>query len=548
MPGKSLIDGLRVRMGYCSRNTAAISIVALRDTAPVSITCSGGSPAITTPLTGLGDDHPTYGAGQYAIFYAKADITGLSPGTLYTYTVTQGSQTVSGSFRTMPAADQPYAFLVGTCEHAEQFTPVDVHRVMREYAEAQDVPVYFYAHIDDLHYTDSMRFWGYQPSNGQDALTGLSLSNTGAGGDPEDTGLAWDYALTWAGYFGLLPGWAYTVRPSRMWWHQNMPMWAQWGDHEVASNWQRGHGGQGDWYGPKEWAGTVTDPDFAPVGTNNFFDTVAQPLWRALFGQCMPPRLGATGEHWGTSFGPVAFAAADMNTFADGRHYLTTGTGAGCGRKSDGTVDLGASGNASLPYLGSGQIGELLSFYTSEAKPFNIFFTSNGISSHNEPWAQWWVSDFDDFIKRTSIGVLNNSRLNGSVGKLTVLKGDTHSLHVLSHHANGTAGGLGGASYNGPELWEICPGTINGSGTVAVNFQYKLFSQKLRVKVDATGPRGRGYHGIVHVIVHADETPQRVEVRLVETTRGVAEVVWSGEWRSDVAGNAFISPAATAIG
>lgn len=546
MPGKSLIDGLRVRMGYCSRTTAAISIVALRDTAPVSITCSGGSPAITTPLTGLGDDHPTYGAGQYAMFYAKADITGLSPGTLYTYTVTQGSQSVGGSFRTMPAADQPYALVMSTCEHAEQFTPVDVHAVLREYCESQDVPVYAYLHPDDLHYTDSMRFWGYQPGNGQDSATGLALSNTGAGGDPQDTGLAWDYAVTWAGYFGLLSGWAYTVRPSRMWWHQNMPMWAQWGDHEVASNWQRGHGGQGDWYGPREWNGVVTDADFAPVGTANFFENVAQHQWRALFGQCMPPRLSASGEHWGCEFGPVAFVAVDMNTFADGRHGLTTGTGSDSGRQADGTVNA-ATGDTTLPYLGTTQIGEVLDYFSAQDKPFNIMLTSNGIASHNEPWGQWWVDDFDDLMTRASTGVLNNSRLNGTTGKLAVLKGDTHALHVCSYHADGTAGGLGGASHSGKELWEICPGTLNGSGCSAVNFQYKLFRQKLRAEVDAPSSRGRGYHGIVHVIVHADETPQRVEVRLIETTRGVAEVVWSGEWRSNVAGNAFIPPDARAI-
>lgn len=542
MTAASLIDGLSVRVGYCSQTTAALTVVALQD-GTLDVACSGGVPAVTVDLTEFGADNPSR-PGEAVGLYGKVDITGLSAGTAYTYTVTKGAESVSGSFRTQPAAGQDFAFIMGTCERHDQFSPVDVFALMREYCEAQTIPVSWYAHIDDNSYVDSMSDWGYSPTRGMDATTGLALTN--AATKPQGTGLAWDYGVNWLGYFGLIPSWMYTKRESRLWWLRNMPLWAQWGDHEVASNWQRGHGGQGDWYGPKEWTATVGnsgdaayDADFAPAGVDNFFDTVSVPLWEALFGQALPPKLGATGQHWGVAVGSMAFAAPDMNTYADGRHYLTTGTGAGCGRKADGSIDLGASGDSTLPYLGSAQIGELLGFYATADKPFNILFTANGIASHNEPWGQWWTTDFDDLMARATTGVLNQTRLNGTTGKLAVLKGDSHIMHVCSYHADGTAGGLGGAAHDAKELWEICPGTTNGSGTAPANFQYKLFNEKLRFIQNAVTERGRDYHSFMHVTVYESETPKRVEVRMIETTNGVCETAWAGQWVEDVAGNAF---------
>lgn len=537
MTARALVDRMEARVGFCTQTTAKLTIVALQDTGALSVSCTGGSVSITTPLTGIGDDHPTHGAEQFPLYYAHVDISGLSPGQTYTWQASKNGIGIEGTLRTMPADGQDYAFVMSTCERGTQFSPVDVHQILRDYCAAQTIPVYWYAHIDDLWYTDSERIgWGNPLAS--DPASGLALSNTGSGGDPQDTGLAWDYSVNWAGYFGLLDSWAYSRRPSRMWWHRNMPMWAQWGDHEVASNWQRGHGGQGSWYGPKETPAYSADGDFAPVGTEDFFASVARPLWEALFGQASPPKLRAGGQHWAVSVGPVAFAAVDMNTYADGRHGLTTGSGADSGRQADGSVNA-ATGDTTLPYLGSDQIGDLLGYYAAQAKPFNVLFTSNGIASHNEPWGQWWVDDFDDLMTRATVGTLNSSGLNGATGKLCVLKGDTHSLHAVSYRSNGAAGGLGGASYSDHELWEICPGTLNGSGTAATSFQYKLFGQRVHLKRDATGPRGRDYHAFLHVTVHASETPQRMVVRMVETTSGQAEVIWQGQWRADVAGNGF---------
>lgn len=542
MAAASLIDGLSVAVGYCDRNAAKLTAVALKDTTPLHFTCSGGVVSYAA-WSGLGADHPTR-VGETPLFYSKINITGLSPGTLYTWTAAQGADTLTGSFRTMPAEGSDYAFVMSTCEHGEQFSPVDVWQVLEDYCAAQSVPVYFYAHIDDNWYTDSMRFFGYQPGFTQDSATGLGMNSTAV--DPQDSGLSWDYCISWLGYFGLLPSWRIPRRTSRLRFMRNMARWTQWGDHEVASNWQRGYGGSGNWYGPS--AGYSTLPDYSAVGTANFFDNVAKPNWEALFGQTSPPKLGASGQHWGVKFGALALSAPDMNTFADGRHYLTVGTGAGCGRKADGTVDLGGSGDKTKPYLGTQQITELLNFYDTSAAPFNVMFTANGISSHNEPWAQWWVDDFDDLVRRASVGLMSNSKVNGTSGKLVILKGDSHALHVGSYHADGTAGGLGGSAHTAKELWEICPATINGSATALVTFGTKIQGLKIRYLRSGSASRSHHIHGFVHVTVRETLSPKELEIRLVDTSSGAPSVVWAGKWQANVAGNGFLPISSRRLG
>lgn len=536
MAGASLVDGLAVRVGYCSQTQAKLTVVALWDNGPLTIDVGAGTAAITTPLTGLGNDNPAR-PGVFPLYYAHITVSGLQPGTITSYVVRKNGLEVAGTLRTLPADGQPFSFLMSTCEHGEQFSPVNVWKAMRDYVEAQEVRPSFYVHVDDLWYADSMRFFGFQPGFGQDSVTGLALTSTTI--DPQDTGLSWDYCVSWLGHFGLLPSWTMARNPDRLWWHRNMPLWAQWGDHEVASNWQRGHGGQGNWYGHNESPAYSTDTDFTPVGTTNFFTNVAKANWEALFGQARPGVLRAGGQHWGTTVGPLALSAVDMNTYADGRHNLTTGNGTGCGRKADGTTDLGASGNTGLPYLGSNQIGDILNFHHNAQKPFNIVFTANGIGSHNEPWAQWWVTDFDDFVRRSTTGVLNSPWMNGTSGKLCILKGDSHALHVSSYHADGTAGGLGGSSHTGKELWEICPGTVNGSATASVSFAFRVQGMKLHLIKCGTASRSRHIHGFTHVEVRPEASPQRLDVRLVDTSDGGAFPVWSGRWLANVAGNGF---------
>lgn len=548
MAGASLIDKLAAHVQYCGQTTAKLVVVALHDTGTVAVSCSGGSVSVGS-VTSLGADNPAQ-PGVPVLFVWHVDVSGLTAGQRYDWTATKNGNTVTGSLRTMPADGQNYSYVMSTCEHHETASPANGMRLLREYIDAQEsvVPVYWYTHIDDLLYADSDRSWGRPGFISGDTTTGLRVTvpEGTPDSDPQDTGLSWDYCVNWARYFGLLADSQYSNNADRLWVMRNIPLHAQWGDHEVASNWQRGYGGNDYWYGPHEWDGVVTEPDFLPVGTDDFFDNVAVPNWEALFGQARPSKLG-TGQHWGYTVGPVCFVALDMNTFADGRHGMTIGTGSGTGRQADGTINAG-TGDATLPYLGTQQITDVLTYIQAADKPFNVIYASNGISSHNEPWGQWWCTDFDDLMTRTTIGLLNNPRTNGTTGKAVILKGDTHALHVVSYHSDGTAGGLGGSSHTGKELWEICPGTINGSSTARVNFPYPIYREKTRLVKDGASSNKRKIHGFVHVTVFAAESPQRVEIKLIETTSGYSQAIWTGQWRSDVAGNAFIAPDAARVG
>lgn len=537
MPAASLIDDIQVQVGYCGTTTAKLTVVALQDTGTLSVSCPGGSAVITVGLTGIGADNPSR-VGEIPLYYAKVDISGLAANTRYTYTVSKNGLSVSGAFRTLPAdSSTDFSLLMWTCENPWQGSPVDVHSIVRDYVDAWETtaPVLAALHIDDISYVDGARFWGFDPNFGSDSASGIALTSTST--DPCDTGLRWDQCVNWANWFGLFRSCPLMRRDDRLWLHRNLPLWAQWGDHEVAYNWLRGSGGaSNDWYGPT--AGYSTDPSYKTPGTADYFNLVARANWEALFGQASPPKLGASGQHWGATVGPLCITAADGNTFADGRHGLSFGTGTGTGRQADGTVNAG-TGDTTLACYGTTQVGEVLAYHAAQAKPFNFMCWPNGWVGHNEVYAQWYVTESDDWLARATTGILNQSRLNGTTGKLAFLKGDTHGLHVGSMHADGTAAGLGGSSHSGKEIWEICPGTLNGSATDNITFQYKILQYKLRFLKAASTSRGRHLHGFVHVIVRASRSPQEVELRLIDTSSGRAYVAWSGYWDSATAGNAL---------
>lgn len=538
MTGAAIVDKLSARMGYVSKTAAKLTVVSLLDTGALAVTCSGGTVAISTPLSGLGSDHTLF-PGVPVLYYAKVDISGLSADQAYTWTVSKNGNSVSGSFRTLPADGADFSFVMATCEALDAHSPANGILPFRRYIESQtNPPVHFYAHIDDNMYPDLDRAWGRPAYRSGDVVTQLQLTKPegAANGDPEDTGLAADYCINWARYFGLMADDHYAAHTDRLWVQRNLAFIAQWGDHEVASNWNRGVGGAGSWYGGPSGYSAAGDFVASPVG---FFDNVSVPIWEALFGQARPSKLG-TGQHWGFTQGPLCIVACDMNTFADGRHGLTLAAGVnpGTGKQPDGSVDLTGGISADLPYLGTQQITDILNYFASSNKPFNILCTANGISSHNEPWGQFWPTDFLDLMQRASIGVLNNPRLNGTTGKLIILKGDSHALHVTSYHSNGAASGLGGASYNNKELWEVCAGTLNGSNTAGVTFPYLRYAGRVRRVKSGVASNARKIHGFVHIIVRASRSPQEMEIRLIDTTNGDAEVLWSGKFDTARSGNA----------
>lgn len=521
MPGRSTIPGLAAQNGFATESTATVMVQSLLG-GTLAATCSGGATVtITRALTGVGDDHPTHGAGQYVCYVGQVTFSGLSPDTDYYWTVTDGNSTISGSVHTLHqrTARKTWAFFMGTCEQFEIPYPPGWHGVMRALIEESEEPVLFYAHIDDNLYADTDRLWG-DGGQGVDTRTGLALSSPTT--DPQDTALNWDYCVNYAGWAGLLPCHGKARDPDRLWIHRNVAQWRQWGDHEIEGNHCR-------------LPSDATDNNHGCDRVT--LEPLCENLWNLFIGNGGPPKLRTGEQYWGYSVGNfLCFTAMDCNKHSDPLHGGSPGV---------------SPSSPNLDFLGANQISDLLTFHNAQARPFNVFFTSDGISGHNEPWGAYWPTDFNSWLTlgagTTNLGVLVNPLLNGTTGKMCVLKGDSHVLHVSRFASNGSATGLGGASYNGHYLVEVCPGTINGSPNGNTSFQFASYGHRLMYHKWSPGGTGLyRFGGVVKVIVREGEADPEMEVQLIcfNGTKDAQHphIVWRGLWKQSDTGNQFTYP------
>ena len=549
------VAGVAVRVGYCGQSTAKLLACSLRG-GEVSASCSGGSVSVPT-LVGQGDDNPAQ-VGKYVAATGVVEITGLSPFTGYTWSVTVDGQTITGSFKTLPAdAITDYGFLMWTCESysvGHRWQKGDVYADIKETVETAAEPILFSAHIDDLGYFDIFKYVGASQT---DATTGL-YTTAGAGQQgPMSTGLAWDYAVGWCAWLGLLPSRPALSTESRLWMMRNLPLWSQWGDHEIA-----GDHCSGVYVGPADssyqWGcnrATYNNGQI-PAGIN--LEAVAESMYEAFCASaCAPPRQAADGgpasqvnaQYWGAVVGPVRFFSFDRNKYALPFNACDLGDTHSYGRA--GSTMAGTCAGATVPtrtelgvltdtqpteFLGATQLNDMLTWLNND-EPFKVIFASNGIARHNQPWADRWPTEFDDFIGRPSTGLMQNPKTSGTDGYSCFIKGDTHGLHVTSYHANGSDG-LGSAAVASGELWEICSGTINGS-TIGGNLFINAIScgGKLRYGKCGVTQGDRTISAFTQVRVLASLAQAELHVSLVQTPG--QRTVWSGFQKVGQAGNGF---------
>lgn len=550
------VPGVSVRVGYCGQATARILVASLRG-GVVSATCSGGAVSAPT-LVGRGDDNPAQ-VGKYVCATGVVEISGLSPFTAYTYSITVDGITRSGSFRTLPADDATdYGFLMWTCEHrsaSSQWQRGSMYQHMREVIEASDVPILFAAHIDDLFYPDIFKFFGVDQT---DPTTGLYVTaGTGQQGACA-TGLQWDYAVSWCAWLGLLPSVAEMAEPHRQWVRENLPLWGMWGDHEIAGDHcsmvYDGLGANSVSRGCNRAAYNNGEPNMANL------EVRAEEMYEAfVVSACAPPRLAADGgpanqagaQYWGAVIGPVRFFGMDRNKYSEPYNARDTGDTHAYGRVgsnfygvSDGVAtkptrsELGyATDTQPVHMLGQQQLDDMLAWFNAD-EPFKVVMAPTGISRHNQPWSDMWPQEFDDYIGRAGTGLLKNPKTNGVTGYSCHLKGDTHGMSVVSYHANGTAGGLGGTSTASGELWEICPGTINGSTIGGSLFGGMVHAGgKLRYVKCGVTQGDRTLSAMVVGRVYASRAPKELQIDIVQMPSKT--VLWSGYQRVGQSGNHF---------
>lgn len=503
-------------VGYCGTTTAKVGILSLSG-AEGNIVCNGVTYPVT--MTGYGDDNPAR-PGVYAGYAGYAEIAGLSPFSRYSCTVTQGDESYSCSFITLPdSSEVDWSFTMSTCDAFVNAATGDPYYHIRRLAEEADPPMLFYAHIDDVQYYDAYYVLSAD----------LDRESTG---NPMATGLEWDYVLAHLNWHGVVPTYkriattTETVAPGvnthRRWCRENLPLWVQWGDHEIEGDHCR----------------RVANPPTSSFGCNRELEAVAESAWNGFLSDfCTPPKLREDEQYWGDRVGPVTFVAYDCNKHSIPYDCCDVGDTHSFGRS--GTVFAGTCDGATNPtrtamgidtdaaptdFLGETQVNDILD-YLNDSNPFHILFASNGISRQNEPWAELWPDEWDDFCSRADTGIMQNPATDGTSGQLVFLKGDTHGREVNRYESNGMADVLGGVAA-GKALWEINPGTISGSWSAAA--MNPLYQNGVRRYVsDGNGTTGGVlFWSFLHVIVYGSRSPKEIEYRMIDGATG--KVLWTG--------------------
>ena len=388
----------------------------------------------------------------------------LQPLTNYSYTVTQGGVTIQGSFRTLPV-DQltPFSFIVGTCDGPQHVNPMDTFQTIRKLAQEFDPPVLFLATIDDVHYCDT-----YTVS---DPETGFVSS-----GRPQDTGNAEDYAIGWAAHFGMFRSKGKWRMIDRQWVYQNLPHICSGGDHMIAGNHCRGMVGKKDYFGCDRSPGGLED--------------VAIAEWDAFFGAANPPPMRAGELYWGKEVGPVRLVSTDIQKHCE--PYDPNGSGTGI--PTDG------------PMLGQTQIDDFMSYLDTDQVPFKLLLMESGFSVAGQSWLEWHPSEAQSW--KSSLDQRPN--LNGMAGNFLGIYGDNHSLHSVSFDT----------------FWSFCAGTYGDSLSVGHNLDRANFGWGGNLLYLWNSFRSNGDRligGFLHVIVHADRSPQEIEIRIINGGTGKIE-------------------------
>jgi len=387
---------------------------------------------------------------------------GLQPLTLYEYSLAQGGESLFGTFTTLPDNQYvPYSFIVGTCDGPIRRNPMDTFQTIRRLKQTSTIPVLFMATIDDVHYVDEFSV--------NDHDTGFVSV-----GAPQETGRPEDYAIGWAANFGLFPSEGKWQMIDRQWVYRNLPHVCSGGDHMIEGNHCRGRIGDSDYHGCDRSPGGLQD--------------VALTEWAAFFGNANPQPLRSGELYWGKDVGPLRMVSTDMQLH--------------CEPYSD------FPSPSDTPMLGSQQISDVMNYLDTSSVPFKLMLHESGFSGAGQPWLEWHQSEAQSW--KAQLDTLNN--LNGNNGSFFAIYGDVHACHAVSFDS----------------FWAFGAGTLGDANSVGHKLAYQnfgwggnlefLWSSIKKVHDSLIG-------GFYHVIVHADESPQRIEVNFIHG--GTGETLFS---------------------
>lgn len=396
-----------------------------------------------------------HGAGDY-IGTGYFTISGLSPNADVPYVISQGAESYDGSTRTSVANQTtPFSVVVLTC-HDFVDRGVSIYGALKQVVldYAATFPVIRGFHIDDVTYPDGIKV--------TNALNLLNSTNY-----PQLSGLVRDYANAWAVWHGHEPTYSTFQEPDFQWCLRKMVWNMSGGDHMSENNHCRGQIGNPDYNGCNRGPG-ATVPNLEENSIT---------AWHAFIGDGNPPTLGSgTDLHWGVEIGPIRFASADTIKYGvpfDG---------------ADTTQDL----------HGAAQLAAIRAYLNVPDVPFKTMMLETGYSQVGQPWREWHTTECNAWKAQLDA----DANMNGTNGWFFGLHGDYHAC--IAHKYD--------------TFWAFDPGTTGTSQAVSHTTTPLAWSGK---RAQFTGVNNGGATGsmrfgaFLHLIVHADETPQRLEIRAV---------------------------------
>lgn len=502
---------LGVRTGYATGTTCKISVASLD---AGEITVSGSWGVTTFPITPAAVGEVTVG------YTGSAEITGLDEFTRYTFTVTQGAKSSSGSFMTAPGQRDDFSLFFASCDnnttHGSPYTTGFWDKV-HEYVASGALPTVGVMFVDDHGYVDGNRA-------DDTAGTGLMVSGAPLGKGAHYYGLVSDYAIAYMCDLGMLqdtenPYVAWGRDADRVWCMQNLNYLPQWGDHEFTNDFAFDYN--------KLTATVVGNTSVSGIAVW----AAGKAAWDAFMQPLMPPVFsGSYG--WAASYGCVNLIALDSITHGDGTWNRT---------------DLPGVGTAVINSMfGATQIDALLTWLNTpeNQRPFNLFGMCNSVRyltdnfsvtpgavnyivyncGAQHPIYDHCLPEYQQLVTATGNtppSLMDNPATNGLTGATIWLHGDIHHAAV-THHKK--AAYTGNAEEN---FYSVVLGTISGSTNfnmpIAVGESFG--GTELVADSGWTNPE-HNYAG-TRIDVYGSKSKPELHITLMDST---GATMWAGKW------------------
>lgn len=525
-----------------SFTNAAITVAAYATSArtgtPVATRTINATSGASPKLAKYADDRGSAdAAGQtWACYVGSSTITGLSAGTRYYLTLTQGSTVESDCETwTAPAAGSDFNVFLVSCDIGFKNLNDTTHDpgpgiwpAFRDIQERGGKPG-FLVWTDDLGYAD------YLGSISADIIDDTGYTGKVMTDRPYNSSLGYDYALTYLALLGMLgntaqtgPAWGRDEH--RNWCLRCLPLAAQWGDHEIYDG-----------------IGSAGGPSTAYLQWG-----AASGAWDNLFGLLRPVPAGGdirsldtTARHWALDLGDLRIIAPDGITQASGGTSSSYPYSFATVFGTDQIDDVLNAATSTLPFkiLAMGYNHDRTWQNLPVSTPMNpVVYYSQQPLSLMQP-TEWKRLYFND--GQTPASLMGNAATNGATGIMFATHGDVHRPHVTRHwgywDGDGPSDQLRAdwtSIYFAPCTRAVGTVSAESYALVAENFHQGM---QMLYRHPSDRAVGEGIDPLrdytpsgLHVLVQGSLARKQITANLLQSKYGTEwdyRTVWTGTWR-----------------